>query len=92
MATYSEKLEGLYVALQMAIYKEVKKKGKDTKNGSNRIRIRHDDYMFNIEGSNDYVIEVGEYHLHSAQGLTYNFNCISIDNLCELVDYIKTLK
>jgi hypothetical protein len=94
MATYTEKLEGLYVSLQMAIYKTVNKIGVDTKNGSNRIRIKRDDLMFNIEGShnNDYVIEVGEYHLFSAQGLTYNFNCLPMEQLCELVDYIKTLK
>ena len=92
--TYTQKLEKLEVSLHNSIRKIVNIKGVDTKNGSNRIRIKHDCFMFNIEGSsnNDYIIEVGEFHLHSAQGLTYNFNCIGIEELCELVDYIDKLK
>lgn len=86
-----EKFNELYEQVRLDIIKKVQKIGKTSIVGFKTIKIKDSDSQFCISGSG-YIVEVGEDYLFNKYGQSFNFSCLDFEDLCNLVDYLNTLK
>lgn len=88
---YIGKFNELYELVRLDAIKKVQKIGKDSEVGFKTIKIKDSNFQFSILW-NGCITEVGEDYLFNSYGHSFNFSCLDFEDLCNLVDYINTLK
>ncbi len=89
--SFKEKCDNLYEELRLNIIRKVKEIGKDSHVGFKTIKIEDEDFHFTLSAYS-YLVEIGEDYLFNKYGHSYDFSALYIEDLCELVDYLNTLK
>jgi len=91
MANLKEKLEALQQELLDKINSLIEFKGSISEHGSDKVlKIRENNLQFNIDNTNGhYVEEIATDKLISQHGYEFGFECIPLENLCEIIDAFK---
>lgn len=65
----------------------VEKKGKEGTHARQVVKIK-DDQQFNLDGGR-YLVEISHNQLLDNNGYGYQFSCLTLEQLCEIVDSLS---
>lgn len=89
MKTFVQKHKELEEKLNQRISVLIDRKGIESKHRNCLVlKVKSDDLQFNLEGGR-YLTEISEDRLIDNEGYDYNFSCLTLEQLCELVDSFK---
>lgn len=95
MKNFSEKLDNLYKEANEKLVKLIDKKGVESKHYSDKcLKIKKDDFMFNIEGGR-YLTEIKKEHPRSNEvelidngGYSYHVSVMESEDFFAVVDHL----
>lgn len=89
MATFSERLGELETDAHSTIQHLIETKGVDSKDYSVKVlKIEEFDLMYNLDGGR-WLAEISAENLIDNCGNQYNYSCIELSKLCEIIDYFN---
>jgi len=87
METLKQKYKKLEVAVKLRIRAKLLKKGVKSEHSSETVLKVKDDQSFNLDGGR-YLTEISATDLIDNCGYSYDYSCITLEELCEAVDNI----
>jgi len=87
METLTQKHKKLEIAVKLRIRAKLLKKGVKSEYRSDTVLKVKDDQCFNLDGGR-YLVEISETDLIDNGGYSYNYSCLTLEQLCEAVDNI----
>lgn len=86
MGQFLSKYHNLRQQATSEIASLIRQRGEDSRHRGERVlKIRKDELQFNLDG-NRYLEEIGSTELIDNQGYSYNYDALTLDQLCEIVD------
>ena len=88
MKTLTQKFQELEKDIKIKVEKKLRTRGVKSEFRSEKVlKVKRDEDMFNLEGGR-YLAELTENELIDSNGYAYNFCCLEIEKLCQVVDNI----
>ena len=88
--TFEQKKDDMIEKMGEFVKDAIFLKGEESKEFSEKVLKPDNEFMFNLEGvGSPYVTEVAEDKLICNYGHTYSYDCLGIDELCQLIDHLK---
>lgn len=83
--TFQNKYKALEKEVANKIQDLINKKGKESKHRSEKVLKVKDDQQFNLLGGR-YLTEISTNDLIDNHGYSYQYHCLTLEQLCEIVD------